>query len=262
MNIEIANRLVELRKKMGLSQEELADKLGLSRQAVSKWERAEASPDTDNLICLAKLYGVSLDDLLNTDQSIEDIAKEIKEKQSEPAPKQKDQVRFDSTGIHVRDGKTGEEVHVGSGGIHVHDKDGTKVDIGDSQFKFDWHMSRGWKIAKAITFAIVSVLAITGYFLIGFYYGSKGSNIGWCAWWVLFLLPLIVDSFLDAFRTKKADKVVIPLICVCVYIPLGFYFGLWHPLWVIFLSIPLYYGTVSAFKKDDDKDDDEDDDER
>ena len=67
MNIEIANRLVGLRKKAGLSQEELADKLGLSRQAVSKWERAEASPDTDNLICLAKLYGVSLDDLLNTD---------------------------------------------------------------------------------------------------------------------------------------------------------------------------------------------------
>ena len=76
MNIEIANRLVELRKKSGLSQEELAARLGLSRQAVSKWERAEASPDTDNLICLAKLYGVSLDDLLNTNESVEEIVKE------------------------------------------------------------------------------------------------------------------------------------------------------------------------------------------
>ena len=53
MNIEIANRLVQLRKQNHLSQEELAAKLGLSRQAVSKWERAEASPDTDNLILLA-----------------------------------------------------------------------------------------------------------------------------------------------------------------------------------------------------------------
>ncbi|MBR4812026.1 MAG: helix-turn-helix transcriptional regulator, partial [Bacilli bacterium] len=82
MNIEIANRLIELRKKSGLSQEELADRLGLSRQAVSKWERAEASPDTDNLICLARIYGVSLDDLLNTDESIEDIARNVKEERA------------------------------------------------------------------------------------------------------------------------------------------------------------------------------------
>lgn len=64
MNIEIANRLVRLRKEKNLSQEALANELGISRQAVSKWERAEASPDTDNLILLAKLYGMSLDDLL------------------------------------------------------------------------------------------------------------------------------------------------------------------------------------------------------
>ena len=76
MTIEIADRLIQLRKKHGLSQEELADKLGLSRQAVSKWERAEASPDTDNLICLAKLYGVSIDELLSTDDDVETIVKE------------------------------------------------------------------------------------------------------------------------------------------------------------------------------------------
>lgn len=64
MNIETANRLVQLRKENGYSQEMLADKLGISRQAVSKWERAEASPDTDNLIALARLYGMSLDELL------------------------------------------------------------------------------------------------------------------------------------------------------------------------------------------------------
>ena len=51
-------------KKMNLSQEELASRIGVSRQAVSKWERAEASPDTDNLILLADIYGVSLDELL------------------------------------------------------------------------------------------------------------------------------------------------------------------------------------------------------
>lgn len=71
MNIEIANRLQQMRKKNNLSQEELAAKIGVSRQAVSKWERAEASPDTDNLILLAKLYGVSLDELVKTAPSPE-----------------------------------------------------------------------------------------------------------------------------------------------------------------------------------------------
>lgn len=60
MNIEIADRLVKLRKEHNLSQEALASKLGLSRQAVSKWERAEASPDTDNLVALAELTAYRL----------------------------------------------------------------------------------------------------------------------------------------------------------------------------------------------------------
>ena len=64
MTIELGNRLAELRKQHGLSQEELADQLGVSRQAISKWERGEASPDTDNLIELARIYGISLDELL------------------------------------------------------------------------------------------------------------------------------------------------------------------------------------------------------
>lgn len=69
MNIKLADRLVELRKENKLSQEALAEKLGLSRQAISKWERAEASPDTDNLIALAELYNVSLDTLLGNENA-------------------------------------------------------------------------------------------------------------------------------------------------------------------------------------------------
>ena len=72
MNVEIAERLAARRKQAGLSQEALAEKLGVSRQAVSKWERSESSPDTDNLIALAKLYGVSLDELLYVDDAIAD----------------------------------------------------------------------------------------------------------------------------------------------------------------------------------------------
>ena len=83
MNIEIANRLQKLRKENGYSQEELADKLGISRQAVSKWERAESSPDTDNLIVLAKLYNISLDELLYDTESVDEIRERTIDKEAE-----------------------------------------------------------------------------------------------------------------------------------------------------------------------------------
>lgn len=64
MDITTGARLASLRKENGYSQETLAEKLNISRQAVSKWERGESSPDTDNLILLASLYSMSLDELL------------------------------------------------------------------------------------------------------------------------------------------------------------------------------------------------------
>lgn len=83
MNSDLGVTLQELRKKNGLSQEELADKLGVSRQAVSKWERGEALPDIENLIALAKLYGVSLDDLVGNIKKEEnvDVDKKLENKE-------------------------------------------------------------------------------------------------------------------------------------------------------------------------------------
>ena len=82
MNIELANRLYDYRKQSGLSQEELAEKLGISRQSVSKWERAESCPDTDNLIELAKIYNVSLDELVHNNVN----EKQVKNEKVEVAP--------------------------------------------------------------------------------------------------------------------------------------------------------------------------------
>ncbi|MCM1328487.1 MAG: helix-turn-helix domain-containing protein [Ruminococcus sp.] len=76
MTVEIADRLQQLRKNNNLSQEELAEKIGVSRQAVSKWERAEASPDTDNLILLSRLYNMSLDELLGVNSAPVSLKKE------------------------------------------------------------------------------------------------------------------------------------------------------------------------------------------
>ena len=65
--VELGKRLYELRKKNGLSQEEFASRLGVSRQAVSKWECGESLPDTDNLITISRMYGISLDELVGND---------------------------------------------------------------------------------------------------------------------------------------------------------------------------------------------------
>ena len=62
----IGSRIQEYRKKAELSQEEFADKIGVSRQAVSKWESGASDPSTSNLLALAKLYGVSAEDLLRS----------------------------------------------------------------------------------------------------------------------------------------------------------------------------------------------------
>ncbi len=59
-----ADKLIDLRKKNGWSQEELAEKLNVSRQAVSKWEGAQSIPDMTRIIQLSELFGVSTDYLL------------------------------------------------------------------------------------------------------------------------------------------------------------------------------------------------------
>ena len=64
--MKLEEKLIEVRKERGWSQAELAEKLDVSRQAISRWERGTSAPSTDNLKCLAKLYGVSLDYLLGT----------------------------------------------------------------------------------------------------------------------------------------------------------------------------------------------------
>ncbi|MCR4581729.1 MAG: helix-turn-helix domain-containing protein [Bacilli bacterium] len=65
--MEIGNKIMELRKKNGLSQEELAEKIGVARQTISKWELGETSPDLKQSKELSKLFKVSLDELTNND---------------------------------------------------------------------------------------------------------------------------------------------------------------------------------------------------
>ena len=60
----IADRIQSLRKAKGMSQEELADKVGVSRQAVSKWESEQATPDLDKVVIMSDIFEVTTDYLL------------------------------------------------------------------------------------------------------------------------------------------------------------------------------------------------------
>lgn len=321
MNIEIANRLVQMRKQKGLSQEELAEKLGLSRQAVSKWERAEASPDTDNLICLAKLYGISLDDLLNTDQPVEEIARDVKEEnarkeeeakqQEEPKEeeveaepvkdgeemKQPNRLKFDwfsfepygfdsvemtgktlifydkdgnvvpfrgerniaenGVAVHIEEDEVDVAIAHGRALIHIEpDEYSYKTPDGKSvhcEYENGWKEEsvedRRWKIVDSVVFSVLGTLALGAYLLTGFYYQNLGSMLGWECWWILFLAPIIVQSILTAIHKKKMTSVAIPIVCLFVYIPFGFYMNLWHPMWAVFLLIPIWYSLFGSIQK-------------
>ena len=67
-----ADKLIALRKKNGWSQEEFAEKMGVSRQAVSKWEGAQTVPDLDKILMMARLFGVTTDYLLKDEIEAEE----------------------------------------------------------------------------------------------------------------------------------------------------------------------------------------------
>lgn len=243
MNIEIANRLVNMRKSNNLSQEALAEKLGISRQAVSKWERAEASPDTDNLILLARLYGVSIDDLLKTED-------EILTAEAEPSIDNEDSeyVHVGLGGVHVKD-KDGSEVHVGWDGIHVDDKktsDNVHIDkkgvyVNGKKYENDW-----WKHWNHFPFSI-SVVVL--YLVIGIFFGA------WHPGWLLFLLIPLWETFFAAVKRRNAQLFAYPVLATLIFFFFGFFLNAWHPGWAIFLTIPLYYPIVAYVQRVNEKQD-------
>ena len=65
--MKLSEKILDLRKQRGMSQEDLAERLGISRQAISRWESGTVLPDSANVLQLSKLFGVTTDYLLNDD---------------------------------------------------------------------------------------------------------------------------------------------------------------------------------------------------
>ena len=247
MNIKTANRLCDLRKKHGLSQEELAEKLGVSRQAISKWERSESSPDTDNLIELSKIYGISLDELLNGDEETLDEIKENKESNKDFIAEDDDgsKVHIGKDGIFVKDGK--DEVHISNEGIHVNEKHYTYQELKEKKRR---EFIEG-KIAGLTALVVLVAYLVVGCLL------PHGK--GWVNYWFMFIAIPVPGSIYMMFAKHDLSKFNYPCTVTAIYCALGMFLHLWHPMWVLFITIPVFYTFASIFKKNKDDDDDEDD---
>ena len=277
MNVEIAQRLAERRKQAGLSQEALAEKLGVSRQAVSKWERSESSPDTDNLIALARLYGVSLDDLLYVDEATQDdVVFEVADRArasdeagasgspvddappNDPGPSKvrigvggihvedgSEKVHISwREGIHVVDGEKGEEVHVGWNGVHVkspkNGPDDDEVLIDGDNVIINGEQFDSWHDAHA----------------------KYGHGHGWWSEPCGYTVQGERLETLDDAREKYGDEVgksipvrkhylgeferswlkfPYPLVVILAYLLIGVMNGEWGLGLFLFFTVPLYY---------------------
>ncbi len=245
MNIEIANRFVTLRKTNGLSQEALAEKLGISRQAVSKWERAEASPDTDNLILLAKIYKISLDELLFSEEEPIPANEGNHSSDADQTMKKEDLQNFN--GIHLK--SSDGELHISRNGIYatdyekqesVHIKDTAHITVNGQNYTFKEAREK-WRHNHH--HFPVTLIATLIYLSIGVLY-----NI-WHPTWLIFLLIPVSRGISSAIRHENWKKLPYPILITTIYLSLGFLYDVWHPAWILFLTIPLFYSLIHYFRQ-------------
>lgn len=92
-------KLINLRKKQGLSQEELGYKLNVTRQTVSKWELGQTTPEMDKLVEMSKIFNVSVDELVNETESTTDENLIIEDQTIEPETDKESKVKYIIIGI-------------------------------------------------------------------------------------------------------------------------------------------------------------------
>lgn len=199
MDLMTANRLQQLRKANGYSQDVLAEKLGISRQAVSKWERAESSPSVDNLLDLARLYGITVDEMLNTN---------------------------------------GDRVVIKTQNNTKKDIKGKLKSLISKANDFGIYPELARNLAKFPFFLVVTVLYVVLCFVTKL----------WHPLWIMFLALPIYYQFALACKggNKKVFMLLLPIpeIIVTLFLILGFAFGIWKYAWILFLILPIYYWIV------------------
>ena len=230
----LPNNLYELRRKAGLSQEEFADKLSVSRQAVSKWERGEAYPDTENLIAISEMFKVTIDELLNARDLSSSEAKNI-----------------DAPDVNEHANITDEAKSKGGYGLKLELDNGINIKLGkgdESDFideddddsavaeRSNWKYSMLYSVPYSI--ACLVAFLVLGFTLNAWYWA-----------WTLFITVPVYDSVLDAIRKKSLSEFEYAIFVAFIYCLFGIIYKWWHPGWVIFVTIPVFYTVAEAIDK-------------
>ena len=249
MNVEIAQRLAEMRREQGFSQEELAARLGLSRQAVSKWERAESSPDTGNLIALADLYGVTLDELVRVDTDIaDDVTFEARDRSASAEVEAREAaVAASAAAATAAAAAATAQAAVRQEPSAPAAQPQPAVQVAGPQSAAEPYAApqQSAPAGSAPASAPVPPAPPHGYAAPAQQpvYGAP--------------VPPQPQQPASAYDERDGkhrrgpwSTFPYPILCVILFMLAGFAFGAWHPAWVLFLTIPLYYWIARIIEND------------
>lgn len=90
------------------------------------------------------------------------------------------------------------------------------------------------------------------YVLLGYFCSS-----GWAIGWILYLLIPIIETLINAIKHKDASKFAYPVLVTAIFLFTGMMWGWWHPMWVVFVTIPAYYAIADYVKKSKTQDQEE-----
>jgi transcriptional regulator with XRE-family HTH domain len=217
----ISETIKALRRKNDMSQEQLAESLFVSRQAISKWERGEAMPDIENLASLSELFGVTVDDLITGTNILESAGTSTKTSYMEDESIQERKIKFK----------------------HLRTKADTLMIIAIMLYIISPFLFILFSYHNFI-FAVFGLVIATATGLI-IYSGSIRTEYK--------DLVGITNENQDEYNSPFANKVssIVSILATITFLILGFFYGLWHPGWIVFLLVPLSRAIIVAFEKDE-----------
>lgn len=282
----LQDKLYKLRREKGYSQEELAEKLDVSRQAVSKWERGESSPDINNIIAIAKLYDISVDELagcISGDASVSldstPASKGISLKK--PSCAENAGIADDFIRMSV-DGDNSDEIYPQNSAAQpkqdiipepAPQKDAfsgnTSYTYEDSSSRKAKRKKRSFKVYDNAPTANVNSPQKTEFcrrakkfpfwalmLFLFFFFGGMFDMFGWS--WIFFLFIPLYYTSIAAYEKNNMMYFCYPLVATiaflgCVFVD-NYLFRHWYTFTSIaaifwFLSIPLYYTGILAYRK-------------